>query len=107
MNTDDSSDDAARRKMFTDVMEAWASVGIIGPAWTVEYDTGDGGYQITFTLFNTHGPSPRRYSFTEAEFSMYVLGLADWDPDAVGDAAVRLAYASREEDTTAWTSASP
>lgn len=83
-------DTAVRRQLLVDVLAAWESVGIIGPAWTVEWNDGDGCYRCVFTLFGTWGPGPRHYDFNEAEMYIYVTAVAGWDPDAAGDAAVRL-----------------
>lgn len=88
-------EDAGRRTQLEDVLASWESAGYIGPAWTVRWDGGDGAYRIEFTLFNTWGPEPRAHNFSEAEFEIYAMALAEWFPDEAGQAAV--AFALNEE----------
>lgn len=89
----------AWRATLAAVLEHWDGVQAIEEGWTVEYDAGDGAYRATFTLRPNvfPGTKRRRYSFTEAEFCQYVLGVADLAPEKAGPAALRLAEESREE----------
>lgn len=97
MTVTDPNNDPAWREKLADVLRSWAAVGIVGPAWSVDYSPGDGCFRMTFTLFATWGPRPRSYSMLEPDFCSYVQALADWDPDAAGEAAVALAEEVREE----------
>ncbi len=93
----DTGEDPAWREKIADVLRDWDSSGIIGPTWILKYDTGDGCYRITYTLFRTWGSHPRKYSLNENDFCERVIALADMFPDEVGEAAVALAEEVREE----------
>lgn len=95
--TDNPNADPAWREKIADVLLSWESVGIISPAWSVNYGAGAGCYMITYTLFHTWGDHPRKYVLNENDFCERVVALADWDPDTVGEAAVALAEEVREE----------
>lgn len=97
MTNADPNNDPAWREKIADVLRSWEGVGIIGPAWSVEYSPGDGCFQITYTLFATWGDHPRRYVLNENDFCERVIALADVVPELVGDAAVELAEEAREE----------
>lgn len=98
---DSPNADPAWREKIAEVLRSWESVGIVGPAWSVEYDIGDGCFWITYTLFYTWGDHhPRKYSLNENDFCERVIALADVVPEIVGDAAVALAEEAREEATT-------
>jgi len=89
--------DPAWREKIADVLRDWETAGYIGPAWSVEHDTGDGCFRIAYTLFNTWGDHPRRYNLNENDFCERMIALADMFPDEAGEAAVALAEEVREE----------
>lgn len=94
---DDPNQDPVWREKIADVLRRWESVGIIGPAWSVEYDRREGCFMVTYTLFATWGERPRRYSLNENDFCERIIALADTFPEFVGKAAVALAEETREE----------
>lgn len=90
----------AERAKLAAVLEHWDGVQVIDDDWTVEYDGGDGAYRVTFTVRPNVLPGTggrKRHSLTEAEFCMYVQGVADMAPRQAGPAGRRLADESREE----------
>ncbi len=86
-------EDGQWRQKLAAVLKEWERGGRVRPGWSVVWDGGDGAYRVNFRMLSRAGD--HRYSFTEAEFCQYVLGVADYSPDRAGKAALAVADGSR------------
>lgn len=79
--------------VVTACLADWQVRGLIR-GFRVGHDVGEGAYRV---IMVTAGTPERHYSFTEAEFSQYVMGLADLAPQVAGARALALADRERHE----------
>lgn len=85
----------ARGDLLTDILNQWASVGIIGPEWGVHWDDSKHWFRCRFTLLRGDDLPPVLYDLNETDMSAYVMGATDWARTSAGPAAEQLANEDR------------